>query len=464
LLLIFLAVGIFTGCAKKNVITLSGSGDFGQKLTGALASCPPSVACFIDARQLTGAQTSAQSILLNRASTTIQVAFSSLTLAPSANIQLTANYVTLEGPSVSASAIKCQAGNAPCIYIGSPSEPGVYSPTLRDLAILPVDGASNASGIVVENARGPGALLERLNVTGFINNSALRVLENSWTWDVRDSSFTNSLHGIEFYGDQPNAWVFQHNLINTNLAEGVFMRLCDYPSSYGGCTSNGMFFEDGNHFEGNGVAGIRLVNGSFFNLVIRDSYAELTKANIGYMLAQNDGTLNGQLRVSGMLVSGGGGYVNGGVPLNILDGTKGIRYGEEPIPIASITCSSGNCTVVTSKPHGFVCSLINGYSLCPYVYLKGTNQLTTKITAVQNPTQFTFFLNGTYNVSKGTVEYAPDLINATITNQKWDASWTAPPIAQGIGTGVTVYLNQNSILDGMGILRNDQVLQRRKKN
>src|SRR6516164_9451659 len=35
LLLIFLAVGIFTGCAKKNVITLSGSGDFGQKLTGA---------------------------------------------------------------------------------------------------------------------------------------------------------------------------------------------------------------------------------------------------------------------------------------------------------------------------------------------------------------------------------------------------------------------------------------------
>lgn len=448
-----LAIVGIVGCHhRRSVVVLeSASGDFGQQLTDAINSCAPG-ACFIDARQITGAQTSAQNIVITRALTTIQVAFSSLTMAPNTNIQLGANYITFGGPSMVSSTIRCQSNAVPCVYIGTSNTSGIYGVVLHDLGITPVRNTTSVAGIRIQNARGPGALLARLSVDGFSSSTALQVLENCWTWDVRDSQFVNSGHGIEILGDQANAWVFTHNLINTNVNEGVFMRLCDYPTTYGGCTSNGIFFENGNHFEGNGKAGIRLVNGSFYNLDIRDSYAELTKVQTGYFQAENDGNPNTQLRVSGMLVDGGGGYVSGGTPLNVIDGTKGYDYGAAPVPIESIYCSGGNCTVVTSQPHGFTCSTVNNYSLCPYVHLKGVNEGILKITGIQTPTQFTFFLNGSRSGTKGFVSYEPDLVNITISNQKWDSSWTAPTMISSAGTGVTVTAHDNSVLDGKGIL------------
>jgi hypothetical protein len=161
-------------------------------------------------------------------------------------------------------------------------------------------------------------------------------------------------------------------------------------------------------------------------------------------------------------VDGGGGYVNGGVPLNILDSTEGYNYGAAPTPIASLNCSGGTCTVNTSKPHGFACSIIKAFTLCPYVHThSGALDITTKITAVTGATQYTFFLNGSQSSTGGTAQYAPDIINANITNQVWDSSWTAPPILSAIGTGVTYVERDNSVLDGLGVLRTEAKTKRR---
>jgi len=459
ILSLLLVCVLAAGCKKPSVIVLKSGGDFGQKLTDAMNACAPSVACYIDGKNVTGAQSSAQNIIISRPLTTIDVAFSSLTMAAGMSIQISGNYTVLEGPSINTSAIRCQSGNNPCLYIGtSNGSSGVYGVTVRDLAIIPVEGTYSTAGIEIENARGPGAMLDRLNVDGFISGTALRFLENSWTWNVQDSTFADSNRGMEILGDQPNALVFSHDLFNTNANEGVYMKLCDHPSSYGGCTSNGLFFCCGNHFEGNGTTGIRLVNGSFYNIDLRDSYAELTKSNTGYFLAQNDGTVNGQLRVSGMLVDGGGGYVAGDVAINAVDATKGYNYGVAPVPIRSITCADGNCQVVTQTPHGLTCSMVNGYSLCPYAHLKGQDEATFRITSVEGPRQFSFFLNGIRSGNSGTVEYAPDLISATITNEKWDSSWTAPLILSAAGSGAMVTTRDNSVLDGLGNLVGDDAL------
>jgi len=438
---LLMATTFLTGCAKSSVIVLEpGSGDFGSRLMDAIHSCPPSVACWIDARQVTGAQTAASNIVIDRALTTIEVGFSSLTMAPGTQIEIRSNYVTVQGVSFAVSAVKCQSN--PCVSIHDN-----YATVLRDIAFIPVSSA--AVGIEIRNARGPGALLDRVSVEGF-SEAALRVLDGSWTWTVEDSQFVRSGDGVEFLGDQANAWKFSRNLINSNTHAGVLMRLCDYPSSYGGCTTNGMVFSDENHFEGNEV-GIRLVNGSIYNLDIRDSYAELTKSNTGFLIAANDGRPNTQLRIGGLLVSGGGGYVSGGVALNILDATKG--YALPPVAAKEIECADGSCTVTTEARHGLTCSTLPGYLLCPYVHMVSADKsqdITTRITSILGPRRFTFFLNGARSATGGSVSYAPDLINAIIENQKWDSSWTAPPMIQS--TGATVAGANNSVLDGLGHL------------
>ena len=440
----FFLAALLTGCGRRSVITIEpGTGDFGARLTDAMRACPPSVACWIDARKITGAQASAESIVFDRALTTIQVGFSSLTLAPGKQLEIRANYVTIEGPSFLVSAVKCQG--SPCMSIHD-----AYAPTLRDIGFLPV--SSSAVGIEIRNARGPAALLERISVEGF-SEVALKVLDGSWTWTVEDSQFVKSGEGIEFLGDQANAWKFNRNLINGNTHAGVMIRLCDYPSSYGGCTTNGMVFSDENQFEGNETA-FRIVNGSIYNLDVRDSYAELTRSNTGFLVAQNDGQPNTQLRISGLLVSGGGGYVNGGVPIYTLDTSKG--YSLPPVPAAGIECGGGNCTVTTQVPHGLTCSNQHGFLLCPYVHMVSANaaqDITAKITSIVDPQKFTFFLNGARSGTGGTVAYAPDLINAIVQNQKWDSSWTAPPMVQS--TGATLATSNNSVLDGLGHLVQD---------
>lgn len=456
---------LLAGCSKPSVIVLTprSGGDFGQQLKDAINSCAPG-SCYIDGREVTGPQTSADNIVIDRPLTTVEVAFSSLTFAPGKNLQLAASHIAFTGPSMFGSAIQCQARSKPCVYVGTHDTAGIYGVILSDLNIIPVSAdATNAAGIVIENARGPGAMLDHVSVDSFSSGAALRVLEGAWTWTVKDSQFIRSGRGIEMLGDQANAWVFERNLINSNLAEGVWLKLCDYPSSYGGCTSNGIVFSDGNHFEANSGPGIRLVNGSYYNLDIRDSYGELNQANTGYFEAMNDGTLNGQLRVSGMLVDGGGGYVSGGVPINLIDGTQGYDYGAAPVPIRSLQCADGNCTVITAQPHGLTCPLVQGYALCPFVRLKGTtDEAVFRLTGVQSPVQFTFFLNGIRNATSGTVQYAEDLINVTISNQHWDSSWTAPEITSSTGSGVTLIAHDNSVLDGLGFLVGDTTAKRRR--
>lgn len=212
-----------------------------------------------------------------------------------------------------------------------------------------------------------------------------------------------------------------------------------------------MVFSDGNQFEANATA-FQLVNGSILNLDIRDSYSELTKSNTGFLLAQNDGQANTQLRIGGMLVSGGGGYVNGGAPLFSLDATKG--YSVPSVAAQGMECSNGNCTVTTQEPHHLTCSTLHSFQLCPYVHMVSadqTQEITTRLTAIRSPTEFTFFLNGARSTKGGTVTYAPDLIHAIVENQKWDASWTAPVMIQSAGATVTTA--SNTVLDGLGHIK-----------
>jgi hypothetical protein len=449
----FLLLVALTGCRHKRslVVLESASGDFGQQLTDAINACAPG-ACWIDARQVTGYVSSAQSIVISRSSVTIEVGFSQLSFGPGANLQITGGHVALVGPPTATPTILCGNGVA-CVYIGGTTT--TYATTLANLRIEPEAGTSPSAGIEMRNAKGPGSFLRNLVVTGFTGGAALRLLENNWTWTAIDSQFSNSNRGVEILGDQDNAWIFQRNLFTSNVHEGVWIALCNHPTSYAGCTTGGMTFSDGNHFESNGAAGIRLVSGSIYNMDIRDSYAELRLPGTGYVLAQNHGTPNQQLRITGLLVSGGGGYVEGGVALNIFDATEGYLYGTAPIPVAAVSCVDGTCTVTTTTPHGFSCSTIDNFMLCPFIHLKSGNNvydLDTKITAIVDSTHFTFFLNGTSSDSGGTVEYAPDGINAIVTNQKWRTSWTAPAMVSATGTEISVVNSDNSVMDGEGYL------------
>jgi len=464
-LILFIAI-VLTGCGRKSSVIVmlpAGSGDFGQELAAAIAGCAPG-ACVIDAREVTGPQSSAQSIIISRSSTTVEVGFSELTFAVGANLQITGSHIAFEGPPTATPTIRC--GNAvACVYIGSVSP--AYAVILANLRIGPSSGTSPTAGIEMRNARGPGSFLRNLVVSGFTSPgaAALRILESSWTWTIADSQFANSFHGIELLGDQDNAIVFQRNLITSNLNEGVWIALCNHPTTDAGCATGGITFSDGNHFENNGGPGIRLVSGSIYNLDVRDSYAELLKSGTGYFLAQNDGTVNQQLRVVGMLIDGGGGYVNGGMALNIVDATKGYGYGDAPVFIANVNCSGGACTVTTKAPHGFNCSLIDNYSLCPFVHVKsgkGVYDMDARITAIVDDTHFKFALNGTSKDNGGTVVYAADAINGIVTNQKWRSSWTAPEIVSVAGTGASVTAANNSVVDGKGFLVTDASTKRRR--
>lgn len=440
--------------ARRGVVVMpSGGVDFGAALTEAIASCAPG-ACFVDARQLTGPQHSAASIVINRSSLTVEVGFSDLTFAPGAHLEITANHVAFEGPPTATPTIRCATGVA-CVSIGFSG--ATYAVTLANLRIEPVAGTAPAAGIEMRNARGPGSFLRNLVVSGFNASgaAALRVFEDCWTWTVEDSQFANSTHGIELLGDQDNALVFQRNLITSNTREGVWIALCNHPTADAGCATGGITFSDGNHFENNGGAGIRLVSGSIYNLDVRDSYAELLQGGTGYFLAQNDGTPNQQLRVVGALLDGGGGYVSGGVPLNIFDASKGYNYGVAPIAIDGVACFGGTCTVSTQSAHGFTCSVIDNYTLCPFVHVVSghrTYDLDTRITSIVDATHFRFSLNGTSSDNGGMVAYASDAINGMVCNQKWRSSWTAPEVVSVTGTRVTIATSNNSVVDGKGNL------------